>query len=809
MKKVLLCASILALAVSCTDNEFDSLPGQKGNTKGISFEAAVSQTADTRSGFELQGTTHKFFWHAETDRINIWSTNTKQFGSSSATTANAGFTFDDAKKAQYKATQSAGTGVFTGIDDDNILEFADAEDTGVTPNTKESRFLAVYPNTVAMAVTGSQNEEEFEFSSFPSLATQQQDQIDGNGVAKNLFMYSFTKATKGEYYDAVGQKLNLEFVRPFSVAAFSTKNYLEEYGNLTKITLETKGYGTGSDAIKPSALQIHSDATFTFNSKTPEKDPLKAYAYATPFASADSAKIVLNVGTGAGLEWSDNVRAYMAMNNVDRVKAGFTATKKETVVATYNFANIDLVDTLYTANNWTSGDITVPENKVTPIPALDFNKFNYLVTKSASTTGSEVVDRLLVVNKGTFSAIFADEDNVKWDPETEVAKKAPVTQFKKIICNVPLTPAEILMLQRFTNLETLELNANTEFSLPTEGASLFGTNSDKKLQSLVDITFKEVATIAAGSLVGFETLSNPVPPYTTGNKLTHVRLPKYKFDEDLTREILNPDVLELLDMSGVATMQPAFPSKGFDLAGYAVLDSVTVQKGLEVGPSAFKGTTALKALSNAVNISSGSSAFENSGIKNIKLTNAEIPSNAFKNSAIEKVLADTPSASYLFPTFVGNSAFEGATGLVEMNLSKAEYIGESAFEGATALTGTDYEGRRVLIVGAEDISDRAFAGATALIHVLFTNATSFGNEIFTMGSVYALKEVKFEKVFATTNAALTSYSNDTFGDTPSQTTLYVSSAQTGTLNQMLTLTATAGTSPATTKITFSSIQKNK
>lgn len=794
MKKVLLCASILALAVSCTDNEFDSLPGQKENTKGISFEAVVNQTADTRSGFELQGTTHKFFWHAETDRISIWSTNTTKFKSASTDdAANAGFTFNATKKAQYKATQSAGTGVFTGIDDDNILEFADNADAG-NGNNKESRFLAVYPSDVEMTVaTATKNEEVFEFSGLPTLGEQTQTEIDGNGVAKDLFMYSFTKATKGEYYDAVGQKLNLVFVRPFSVAAFSTKNYLEEYGNLTKVTLETKGYGEGDNAIGPSALRIHKDATFTFNTKTPEKDPLKAYK-GVDKSDSDSAKIVLTVGgTAAGLEWSDNVRAYMAMNNVNRVKAGFTAAKKETVVVTYNFANIDLVDTLYTANNWTSGDITVPENKVTPIPALDFNKFNYLVTKVVSTN-----DRLLVVNKGTFSAIFADDANVKWDPEA--GQKAPVGEFEKIICNVPLTPAEILMLQRFTNLKTLELNANTEFSLPTEGESLFGKAGAEKLQSLVDITFKEVTTIAPGSLKGAD---------GTGNNLVNVRLPKYKFDEDLTKEILNPNVLELLDMSGVATMQPEFPSKGFDLAGYAVLDSVTVQKGLEVGPSAFKGTTALRALSNAVNISSGSSAFENSGIKKIKLTNTEIPSNAFKDSKIGKVLADTPSDSYLFPTFVGNSAFQGATGLVEMNLSKAEYIGESAFEGATSLTGTDYEGRRVLIVGAEDISDRAFAGATALIHVLFTNATSFGNEIFAMGSAYALKEVKFEKEFATTNAALALYSNDTFGDAPSQTTLYVNSAQTGTLNQMLTLTATAGTSPATTKITFSSIQKNK
>ncbi len=77
MKKILFCAGLLALITSCTDDEYASLSHNE-NAKGITFEVIAPESPTTRGGLDIDeaNNTYPYFWHAEVDKINIWSTRT-------------------------------------------------------------------------------------------------------------------------------------------------------------------------------------------------------------------------------------------------------------------------------------------------------------------------------------------------------------------------------------------------------------------------------------------------------------------------------------------------------------------------------------------------------------------------------------------------------------------------------------------------------------------------------------------------------------------------------------------------------------
>ena len=104
MKKLLFCASILALAVSCTEDEFDSVAIKGEQYKGISFESSLMETPQTKGSLEYDAVAgkHNFFWYAEKDRIGIWSVNTKAKSINTGSSVTAWI--DANKAATYKAT---------------------------------------------------------------------------------------------------------------------------------------------------------------------------------------------------------------------------------------------------------------------------------------------------------------------------------------------------------------------------------------------------------------------------------------------------------------------------------------------------------------------------------------------------------------------------------------------------------------------------------------------------------------------------------------------------------------------------------
>lgn len=225
MKKILFCAGILALAASCAENEIDSISGQKEATKGISFEGALVETPTTRGDLAYDDVSgiHNFFWYAEKDQISIWSTNT-----TGATNANETTAWDKTKVVKYKATQSKANGVFTAYQDDNILDFQwePGEKNWNDPTNEQfkSQFIATYPATVTLAAN-----DKYEFSNLPTLNDQDQLTLDGQDVTKKIMMISHTTAVKENSYDAVGEKIDLNFIRPFTAVVFRTSGIDEEY----------------------------------------------------------------------------------------------------------------------------------------------------------------------------------------------------------------------------------------------------------------------------------------------------------------------------------------------------------------------------------------------------------------------------------------------------------------------------------------------------------------------------------------------------------------------------------------------------
>ena len=73
MKKILFCASLLALATSCTQDETLSL-NTPDEVRGIAFE--VAEQLDARIQYEKDGDAWAPMWYAETDRIAVWSNGT-------------------------------------------------------------------------------------------------------------------------------------------------------------------------------------------------------------------------------------------------------------------------------------------------------------------------------------------------------------------------------------------------------------------------------------------------------------------------------------------------------------------------------------------------------------------------------------------------------------------------------------------------------------------------------------------------------------------------------------------------------------
>ena len=785
MKKVLFYAGLLALATACSEEEFLSSEGQN-NAKGITF---VTADAETRMQWDDTGSAYSPFWYAEQDRIGLFGLAMKKGAFPSPTAFNASSDgWNDLSGAAiaphvvYKATQSKKNGVFTSVDDANTLHFN---------GKKTARILAVYPSTVKANYAGG----KIVLSSLPAQATQ--DQTTTKGQNKAIMMYDFTTASKVNDYDAVGEKVQLAFQRPMAAIVFKTANanaYTEGassvFGNLQKITIETKGYDKVADggAFDP-ANDIASTKIAYASTATLKVDTLTKAAEFVPGAGTESSQVVLTLDNGSGLAWNDDALAIAAVKNVDR-KAFREKSVSEAISVVYSFANIDIESKTKTVSADFKGFME--------FPALDINAYDYLVTKGES--GST---RTLIVNGGKFSDIFDANNKIKWaDSESrDNGNLVARSEIKTVIINsnvTALTDAEFAILNGFgTQVTSLTLNSNTEIK----------ANALKNLTGLTEIDMQNVTKIGNNAF---------------NANLAKVILPAYNF-EDLTinPQILKKANLKYLDMSGVSVMNAGFPAKGLSLQGYTLLETVIVKDGLKVGANAFNGCSALKSVTGKIDLV-GTAAFKDcdaSGFTTINIMNTDIPANTFEGCAnLKNVKKD---GNQVAPTSVGTQAFKGCAALEEMNLANATEIGAEAFMDCKAFLGTKNadNGKNVLYVGAAEIKDNTFAGCVKLEYVYFKNATTFGLNILgetatnaESSNTYLLKEVKFGEAF--TPKAGVAYVGTEFGGTTkvAAVKLFVNPNQgVSTLDDnklVLPATYNADGSVATTvKIAFTSITK--
>lgn len=747
MKKLLFCASILAIAASCTEDQLDSNSVKAPQYKGISFEATLADAPETKGDLsynEVNGT-HDFFWYAETDKINIWSIQTT--GTNGGVT---GTNWDKTKKASYKATQSASRGVFTGSSDDDILDFEYEPSDFKTDDdikAKSSQFFAVYPSE---ATVEDITDGKFRIGTLPSLANQDQTAKNGNAVTNKLLMYSFTSAYPEHSYDAVGEKINLNFVRPFTALIFGTKGINKEYqdyfGNLQTISIEMKGYGEGKDAIDPSYIDYGTDAQYVFDSNDPSKSKLvdkdapdaDELDWENMTAAASSITLNINGGTsGTGLEWSDGDNAYMAINSVDRSEFAKKGVK-ESMDISFNFKWIELNYSLESDANWPG---VVGNNNFVRVPALDINSFPYLVTKDRG-----INDRVLIVNSGKFSDIFKEGTNngqVEWNDDDPA-----LSEFSTIIANVALDKDELALLQNFTNLKAITLAENTE--IPT------GTFTQT---SLKDIDFPKVTVIEDKAFADEIALENVV-------------LPAYGFENEvIAMQILEPTSLKTLDMSGVSAMAVGFPSTGFTLSGYTALTDVKVKDGVKLGATAFSGCTSLENVEGTVSVEGGAEFKGCTSLAKINIMNTAIPASTFEGcTKLKDVLYNGKQVA---PTSVETKAFSG-TAIVEMDLRNLTKVGQAAFKDCKSLYGEVVDGvKHVLYVGGEEIGQEAFAGCNAIEHIQFLDATKFGNNVLKVTST-TLKQIQFDQVI---DVNYVSYDDTTFGSNTDNVTLFINPDQ--------------------------------
>lgn len=800
MKKLLFCAAVVALATACTNEDDFAMNQSDSRTQGLTFNVDLAEGAATRGEiWENENGTYPFFWYAEDDRINVFATNVTKPGAAVGTNGVAGdWTGLGAKTAaSYKATVSSGKGQFTAANDNEMLLLADYDANNEA--TTVATIVATYGKDIKVNEVVQKEDggvkvpgELTKLVLTTTADNKTQSVARANAVVAP--MYSVSTAMKEEAYNSFGEQANLEMIRPFPVVRFTTKNtedYIEDFGKLKSVEMTALGVldsdGNVVPAGKKSDLAYENGATYTIENG-------EATFTNGVGSGLEAVKVEFD---GGGTAWSDNDAVYMTVAPTNR-KELFKG-KKEALKVVYTFENIEFVldpsrgkdatdfeKAYQTSNEWTAVSASGKPNAITVMPALDINNYNYLVTDD---NGGNVT---LIVIKGSFSDVFdkSDKASIAWNAGV------PVSSITKIISKVKLEEGELAAIKEFSGLEKLTLAENTEIP-----AGTFTTAQAAQIESL---NLPKVASIDKK----FATETN-----AAFNALTELILPSYEFtDNDVNGIILTPakSTLKTLDMSGVRSMMPMFGiDRSISFKDYTALETVTVQDGLIVASNGFAGCTNLTTIKGKIDISDASGAFamstNNSKLKSVEVTGTVIRDAAFQNCKVLETIKY--NGANLAPTVIEANAFNGATKIEYMDLSKATTIGASAFLDSglkSAVKGND-----ILTVGAKTLTESAFENTHIKI-VKFTNATEIaGNKV--LNGITGLKQVKFEKIFKLADLAKNSTDNynEVFGGVTAEAGIdfWTNPEQEGVSGNKLTLTYKVGTDSNSKTYTFNTIQR--
>ena len=391
---------------------------------------------------------------------------------------------------------------------------------------------------------------------------------------------------------------------------------------------------------------------------------------------------------------------------------------------------------LKTSNNWTSVDANGNPNAVTSLPALDINKYDYLVVGPSG-------NNTLILNRGKIGDIFTeDKKSVAWN-----AGDVAIENFKNVIVNCDLEDADFANLNKFTDLKRLELNEET--SLPAGALQAFA----KSTQTGKELIMPKVTSIN-DKFLGTESKMGNVAVLNTESYA-------YAESETVNKAMFNDlaSYLTEVNIKAVKDMTPIFgkPEAALSFQSYSALKTVTVSdEGLVLRANSFNNCGNLATVNGVVNPTEGYNALEGTAIKTINVSSTEFAASIFKDaSLLANVLYNKAQVA---PTVIGSSAFEG-TAIQYMDLSKATSIGTAAFKNVTELEGPA-KGNAELHVGGTTVPESIFEGCIGLTIVQFDSATSFGDKIFSGAT--SMKQIKFAKPF-TVSTKSGAWTNDMFG----------------------------------------------
>lgn len=806
MKKNLLFTGALALFMaSCSQTEFEQIDAtSKVEGKGVSFAASISEDAGTRAAYKPFQNVFNHNWYADKDKIGVFykeGTNVEVISGQNALEigSSAGWmgldVTSESHSFEFKATASGTQGYFVANGDDNTLWLkAPADPEAGYSEAEKPIFRAYWPLETTPRINYASG-TEINISTYAS-AIQAQSTTDGHGIAEKAFMVSEsdTKSTYDANDNSVAKdRFSLEFKRISPIVYFKIKtggsndpalnreyerDYAEglftRFGKLKTVELEAKGSQKSGTSLSTSKLTFNGDATWNIAAEN-VYDPKTAF---TDGGTGAASKITTTMGSGSGLDWSNDAVAFMVIANVDR-SAYREAQETEKVTATYAFEHIQLETSVETSKDWAfTGDkaqwIGFPTQEGYNLDDEPYLAYEY-------TTGEYVLE----VNpsfKGKLADLF-DGDNLKGLKKGDGSAIAK-SNIKHFVSKVNITAAEdFAVIKSLSNLTNVTLLENT--TIPAEAF--------KGLSNLVYLNLPKVTTVAN---------INAFPE----NNYTEVYMGSYDFSDKtgtnqtaVRDRLLIQKKLAKADISAVANIAAGFPTSGVTFTGFSALKEITVKPGAVIGGAAFKDCAVLETVQfpkgvvgASVNLEEGAnSQFMGCAVlTTISISNTVIPDMAFNGcTALETILGSNGEA--IVPTAIGESAFKACTAIVDMDLSKAATIGTSAFEGCSSLEGNNSlnAARTVLYVNAiTHVSDYAFKNCTALQYISFANATTIGVDI--LKGVTNCKEIEFLKPFTVNSTIATSGSTEFFGTTTT-TKLFCAKAQTGISVNTITLTGNA------------------
>lgn len=741
MKRILFCAAVVALATACTEDELGSSQVNSPVQKGLYFDVSLAEGPTTKGElYKDENGTYPFFWYAEQDRIDVQAINVEagsgNTGDKGVASQASGLWTLAEDPASYKATRSEGKGYFTAADDANMLELKDYKSTDAANTT--ATVLATYGDVKIASATSKTDSKGVVAGELANLVLETQTSNATQTVDRANYvsapMWSVSSAVKVKPYSSLGERADLRLIRPFPVLRFTTANtekYTKYFGKLHSVELTTKKLDQdGKKYVAGSPIAYEANKEYTVVGTT------TGWAESWTGSSSNTVTVRLSDGT-----WTDNDAVYMTVAPVDR------KGKEEVLRVVYTFDNITFTldgavegakdfEILKTSNNWTSVDANGNPNAVTSLPALDINKYDYLVVGSAS-------DATLILNRGKIGDIFTeDKTQVAWN-EGNVA----IGDFKTVIVNCDLEDADFANLNKFTALQRLELNEET--SLPAGALQAFA----KSTQSAKELIMPKVTSIN-DKFLGTESKMGNVAVLNTESYA-------YAESETVNKAMFNglESYLTEVNIKAVKDMTPIFgkPEAALSFQNYSILKTVTVSnEGLVLRANSFNNCGDLATVNGVVNPTEGYNALEGTVIQTINVSSTEFAASIFKNAyLLANVLYNKAQVA---PTVIGPSAFEG-TAIQYMDLSKATSIGTAAFKNVAGLEGPA-KGIAELHVGGTTVPESIFEGCIGLTIVQFDSATSFGDKIFSGAT--SMKQIKFAKPF-TVSTKSSEWTKDMFG----------------------------------------------